>query len=105
MRSLTSLHAGQGGLVEALFVELVEGRAARVGVVEPAVGAPLDEIAGVGVREHGEDEIDWDGVDGVVVWSGHFGGFYCALTIEDGRSWRKSGFSFSIDLGPTEGKI
>ncbi len=66
MRRLGALHAAQGGLVEAFLEHFGEGGAARIGVVETAVGGFADEDAAVGMGGHGQEVEGGDGVDGVV---------------------------------------
>lgn len=89
MRGLGPLEAAQGSPVEALPACVRKGGAARVDVVEAAVGGAGDEDGAVELRDQGEEVEGGDGVDGVV-WGGHFGGrwgwvVFLGLQYNDGR--------------------
>ena len=53
MSGFGTLNAAQSSLVETLLTDFGKGSAARVGVVETAVGATVDESGAVHLRDEG----------------------------------------------------
>ena len=72
MRGLGPLHARHRRPIETPPAHFVVRRPTRISVVETAVGAAIDEIGAVEVRDQAGDVEGRDGVEGVVCGT-HFG--------------------------------